>query len=456
MWFHVPRFPRTLGPNRSARSSDRAALLTTLLLPLLLGGCAGLGGPSWSQDSRSFFEAEVLTGVGEDGQSVATLSVTIPFRNLVFFREAEGYVSTYRIRAVQRDRRGRQRLRQWTGRTRVATYEETRASQVARSTFSLDLAELVGVDTEEPPVLEVIVEIDGTTRRGRRELALRPQEFEEGELSVAELALYRQRDAFESVPTSLEVMGRALPDPDLFRRQADRRFDVATGEPWLFVRLFDLRGEVSEDTLRMQVTARLVDASSPTWSTEVEAQRQGTVTSVLLRLPRSAFRYGAHRLTVELEGGGSQEIILHDLGLDLQQARSWKSNLASLRVIATEEEMQELERAPVDEREQRWREFWRRRDPNPRTPENERLEEHFRRVGYARTHLKDGFDDGARSDRGEVYIRHGEPDSVERGAPSLDTFTEYEVWRYLQDGITYYFRDTSGAGHFRLVWWEEE
>ena len=53
--------------------------------------------------------------------------------------------------------------------------------------------------------------------------------------------------------------------------------------------------------------------------------------------------------------------------------------------------------------------WWRRMDPLPATPQNERLVEHLERVVYARAHFADersalGFDD-----RGKVYIRLGAP-----------------------------------------------
>jgi GWxTD domain-containing protein len=56
--------------------------------------------------------------------------------------------------------------------------------------------------------------------------------------------------------------------------------------------------------------------------------------------------------------------------------------------------------------------FWSVLDPAPVTAANERLVEHYRRVATAREHMgthKDPWDD-----RGEVYVRYGEPDHVSR------------------------------------------
>lgn len=49
--------------------------------------------------------------------------------------------------------------------------------------------------------------------------------------------------------------------------------------------------------------------------------------------------------------------------------------------------------------------FWRRRDPNPVTPENEFQEEHYRRVAYANSKLDAGsLLPGWKTAQGRMYI----------------------------------------------------
>jgi hypothetical protein len=73
-------------------------------------------------------------------------------------------------------------------------------------------------------------------------------------------------------------------------------------------------------------------------------------------------------------------------------------------------------------------------------------------VSYARANLRDGFRDGALSDRGRIWVRHGRPDSVETTTPGYDSNISYEVWRYPRVGRVYYFQDSDGLGRYRLVW----
>ncbi|MEE9271115.1 MAG: GWxTD domain-containing protein, partial [Candidatus Krumholzibacteria bacterium] len=54
------------------------------------------------------------------------------------------------------------------------------------------------------------------------------------------------------------------------------------------------------------------------------------------------------------------------------------------------------------------------------------------------------------SDRGRIYIKHGEPDEIEvRSDPYLQG--SYLIWRYYQDNKTFVFFDRFGLGEYRLT-----
>ncbi|MDQ7054349.1 MAG: GWxTD domain-containing protein [candidate division KSB1 bacterium] len=53
--------------------------------------------------------------------------------------------------------------------------------------------------------------------------------------------------------------------------------------------------------------------------------------------------------------------------------------------------------------------FWRARDPDPKTPENEMREEYFKRLEEANRRFRSYSRDGWRTDRGRVYILYGPP-----------------------------------------------
>ena len=55
-----------------------------------------------------------------------------------------------------------------------------------------------------------------------------------------------------------------------------------------------------------------------------------------------------------------------------------------------------------EEKENFIEQFWRRRDPDPRTMLNEFKEEHYRRIAYADDHFSSGLM-GRNTDRGRIY-----------------------------------------------------
>jgi GWxTD domain-containing protein len=136
--------------------------------------------------------------------------------------------------------------------------------------------------------------------------------------------------------------------------------------------------------------------------------------------------------------------------------------------VITEEERRAFKKlATDDERERFIEEFWRRRDPDPDTDENEFKEEYYERIAYANEHFASGIP-GWKTDRGRIWIMYGKPDEREthpmggsydrpsyEGGGSTTTYP-YELWfyRYLAgvgSGIEIEFVDPSGTGEYRIA-----
>jgi GWxTD domain-containing protein len=101
--------------------------------------------------------------------------------------------------------------------------------------------------------------------------------------------------------------------------------------------------------------------------------------------------------------------------------------------------------------------FWRQRDPNPTTPENEYKDEHYRRIKYANQHFgKEGPGAGWRSAMGRIYIILGEPGYIER----FENYTEIYptvIWSYsskpeygLLQAFNVVFFKRGGTGEYEL------
>jgi len=116
--------------------------------------------------------------------------------------------------------------------------------------------------------------------------------------------------------------------------------------------------------------------------------------------------------------------------------------------VASAEESKHLRSVPRGEREQAWREFWKKKDQSPTIERNESEDQYFERIDYAEEHFGHG-DRGYRSDRGHVYVRYGPPDQIDARPFEIDSPAD-EVWYYYEVNKRFEFVDRFGAGEYVL------
>lgn len=146
--------------------------------------------------------------------------------------------------------------------------------------------------------------------------------------------------------------------------------------------------------------------------------------------------------------------------------KRWRNT--DVAYIITKDEKRAFDALTTDEERENFIEnFWRRRDPNPDTEENEYREEYYERIAYANEHYTSGIP-GWKTDRGRTYIAWGKPDSVEshpsggsydrpsyEGGGSTTTYP-FEIWFYrhldnVGDGLEIEFVDPTGSGEYRIA-----
>jgi GWxTD domain-containing protein len=125
--------------------------------------------------------------------------------------------------------------------------------------------------------------------------------------------------------------------------------------------------------------------------------------------------------------------------------------LSLLRYFGQDRAIAEMREAPAAERSALWRAFWRATDPNPVTPQNESLEQYFRRVQEANERFRESGEPGWMTDRGEVFIGLGEPDEVFDSSSDLQGPARFIRWTYLGERLVLDFVDDTGFGRFRLT-----
>ncbi len=134
---------------------------------------------------------------------------------------------------------------------------------------------------------------------------------------------------------------------------------------------------------------------------------------------------------------------------ELEQAK------ASLLYLAdASDQMGIFDQLSTDAKRRWLTEFWRKRDPTPATPRNERREQYYTAIEYANRTFREGGRNpqaGWSSSRGRIHLLYGAPPDMlarqqEGPAPP------YQVWRYTSGKPRYYiFADRSGFGGYNLI-----
>ena len=135
--------------------------------------------------------------------------------------------------------------------------------------------------------------------------------------------------------------------------------------------------------------------------------------------------------------------------------------------VITDEERKAFKKLATDEERERFiEEFWRRRDPDPDTEENEFKEEYYERIAYANEHFASGIP-GWKTDRGRIWIMYGKPDEREThpmggqyDRPPMKAAVRPQPIRLrmvlslsarVGSGVEIEFVDPTGSGEYRIA-----
>jgi GWxTD domain-containing protein len=126
-----------------------------------------------------------------------------------------------------------------------------------------------------------------------------------------------------------------------------------------------------------------------------------------------------------------------------------KEFLSKVRYIITGAERKSFVNLPAAERPKFIVEFWKKRDPDPDTEENEFKDQYFQRIEEANHLFTEGGEPGWLQDRGRIYILLGPPSerlAYPRGVTFYGLPTEYWYYGFFQ----IVFIDDYWNGKYRL------
>lgn len=183
-------------------------------------------------------------------------------------------------------------------------------------------------------------------------------------------------------------------------------------------------------------------------------------TSRIEVIPLNDFTTGVYRLTISVMDGLSGNTQMATSLFQVISGQSEQDDLLpmsdedvkkyfdQIKYIATSEEKKIFTELSPRSKQEFLFQFWRSRDPDPDTAENEFLIEHFRRLAVVKNQFKGGID----SDMGRVYIQYGPPLDIQREYPSIGYSKSIEIWCYAIDGrVEFVFVDRAMDGKFALV-----
>jgi GWxTD domain-containing protein len=392
------------------------------------------------EPSRSFI-LDALCFASDSARSRVDLFVQVGYDNLTFIRDGDLYSSSYELTTTLYDStNGVINENSTMEAINGLTFDQSVAAsafKVSQKVFTLAPGRYaIGVQLRDNESKNV--------RRLQREVYV--PDFTRGSLALSDIMLVArvntQGEKKTIVPNISPNVGNL---PDAFyifmeaydRRQADSiRFDAI------------VMNEKEEVLLRADT---------------VQYLRQGR-NEVFMRIEHAPLPIGDYRLLVTATPNLTQEppdesrpylaasrrmFIVRWRGLP-PGLKNLDLAIEQLRYIAKDNEISKIQDATTMEEKQRlFLEFWKKRDPNPNTPRNERMEHYYARVEYANKHFSH-FMEGWRTDMGMVYITFGPPNNVERHPFDIDS-KPYEVWSYYDINYSFVFVDQTGFGDYRLT-----
>ena len=404
------------------------------------------------------FEVDAVAVRASDSATETRLDVytKIPYAKLRFTNQPDGFTARYEVtlEAYAVDRKGRRQTlvasRLWDRTFAVTSYAGTQSTElVDRTTQSMNLTPgryELQIQLEDQVADEVFV----------REMPLEVRNLG-GDVAISDLILIDRFDE-ETKTISPSVSGRV--GTDAFGLQIF--YELYADAPQAV--------RVTRDVLQVQRGGGLTNVRSVlglgsdtpdavSYTSEVTDVQSGRNQAVV-RIPTERFKGGFKagdyvvRIRVENEEGDllsqtEKRFTAEWTGL-AEHIQNIDEAIAQLQYIAKGKDLRHIQSASTkSERIARFQAFWEKRDPTPGTERNEKMEEYYYRIANANRSYGSRAD-GWKTDRGQVAVLFGEPDTVERHPYNFDA-KPYEVWFYYQIGRQFIFVDKSGFGEYDLL-----
>ena len=414
--------------------------------------------------SLAGLSADVITSRSDQGDQISRLDLyaRIPFTNLRFITASAGFEARFEVRAefYRVDAKNRKRelylSETWSSLAKADHFEATQTrelSSITNATFDMEpgnfLLELYVEDliSNDQQKLERFVEVRHFNTPVSISDLILVHSYDEGQQTISPVisdevdtrleAFNVFYEAYANEETSVRVTREVI------RTQKSKGLPILR---WLVQRWRDNDGP-GEITYASDEIVNLKAGRNP----------------FLVSIPHGSFEIGEYLIRVKIydqDGAflveADREVTLRSFEALQQRGRDIDDAIAQLKYIAKNSELRYIREGQTrEERMERFREFWEKRDPTPTTRDvNEKMEEYYHRIDIANRNYS-GDQPGWQTDRGHTLIWYGEPDEVDRSTVNANGKQPYEIWHYHRIGRSFVFIDRTGSGIFELnqpVW----
>ena len=416
------------------------------------GGVAYLDLPLRSSGNLQVF-SETATFRGPEGATRLEVYSLIDARQLQFVPEDGKYVSQIDFVLSLQDSAGSPITRElWTRNVSVENIRELKQNGAL-------VRDVVVVDMPPGPYkITLMAEDIYGDLQGTCEGHIRLRSFEGSELVVSDMV-------FASELTKADGDGRFVRNGWRVVPNTTRFFEVGKRIQLYFeVYNFKLIADNPKDSFVLGYS--LVDTSDAVVKTYPAKRLLKPGESVVKTevLETEGLPGGAYSLQVEIFDRGTREhvrygrkvFLVSDENESPQLTESEQEQLLYFRTIhhiALEKEVEIYESLPSPlEKGKFLQAFWKKLDPTPGTPINERLRDHLMRMRYSDdTFTSQPGKKGSDTDKGKVYVKYGPPNDRDY-TTSAAGGKAVDAWIYEKSGrYVFVFFDRRGTGVYELV-----
>ncbi len=406
-----------------------------------------------ANNASALFDVDAISFVS-DSSALSRLDIfaAIPYEQLSFVKKDGAFVASYEMTfGVYDEKNALVNEKLWTKEIKVASFDRS----VSSGSYAVEQRSIL-LPAGKYQLAFLLRDIESrNTRRVRRELTV--GDYAKPGLSLSDIMLVGrlavQDDGRKSITPGISPNVGAMSSPFhiFFEAYNTGRSKTPDGSGH--------RRLVERDTLNFVTSVLNMKNEQVQVSDTTIALSEGR-NQLFLHVDQSALPIGDYKLFVHAYAPSSSTPQQSLANTSRSFIVRWKGmpkgvkdiDLATdqLAYIAKEKELDYIKAASTqEEKQKRFLEFWKKKDPNPNTIRNEKMEEHYARVEYANKNFKH-YTDGWRTDMGMVYIIFGSPNNVERHPFDSDS-KPYEVWAYYEVNYNFVFVDQTGFGDYRLT-----